>query len=81
MKKVGKVWVLKTLFLGQKVRQKFGNVQKSLETGFSECSEISEILEIVLFWTFRKLRKNDVKLELQNHEKLVPTQKPTQKFG
>jgi hypothetical protein len=36
-------------------------VQKSLETGFSKCSEISEI---VLFQTFQKLWKNDVQLEL-----------------
>ncbi len=42
---------------------------KSLETGFSECSEILEISEIVLFRTFRKLLKNDVKLELWNSQK------------
>jgi hypothetical protein len=35
-------------------------VWKSLETRFSECLEISEI---VLFRTFQKLRKNDGKLE------------------
>ncbi len=49
----------KTLYLDQKV-------QKSLETGFSEHSEISEI---VLFRTFQKLRKNDVKLELRKSRK------------
>jgi len=77
LKKVCKVEYLsqKTLFLGQKVRKfgkslvKFRKVQKSSETGFSECSEISEILEIVLFRTFRKLRKNDVKLELEKLQK------------
>ncbi len=47
----------KTLFLGLKVWKSSEKVKKSLETGFSECSEISEI---VLFRTFRKLRKNDV---------------------
>ncbi len=36
-----------------KVWKKFGN----LETGFSECSEISEIWK---FRTFRKLRKNEI---------------------
>jgi len=41
----------KTLFLGLKVWKKFGKFWKSLETGFSECSEISEI---VLFRTFQK---------------------------
>jgi hypothetical protein len=76
---------LKTLFLGQKVWQKFSKSlervwksSESLETGISECSEI---LEIVLFRTFQKLRKNDVQLELQKREKLVSTQKPTRKFG
>jgi hypothetical protein len=39
-------------------------VQKSSETGYSECSEILEISEIVLFRNFQKLRKNEVKLEL-----------------
>jgi len=56
----------KTPFLGQKVRKKFGKVRKSSETGFSECSEISEI---VLFRNFQKLRKNDVKLELWKSRK------------
>jgi len=45
----------------EKVWKKFGKslekFQKSSETGFSECSEISEI---VLFPTFQKLQKNDV---------------------
>jgi hypothetical protein len=46
--------------------KKFG---KSLETGVSEHSEFTEILEIVLFRTFQKLRKNDVKLELRKSQK------------
>jgi len=41
----------KTLFLGQKVWKMLGKVQKSLETGFTEHLEISEI---VLFQTFQK---------------------------
>jgi len=41
-------------------------VRKSLETGFSEHSEISEI---VLFQTFQKLQKNDFKLELRKSQK------------
>jgi hypothetical protein len=54
--------------------KKFGNFGKSseiLETGFSECLEISEILEILeiseiwKFQTFQKLRKNDVIFELR----------------
>jgi len=45
----------KKLFLGKKV-------WKCLETGFSKHSEI---LEIFIFRTFRKLWKNDVKLELR----------------
>jgi len=67
----------KTLFLGQKlgkslekVREKFGKslekVWKSLETRFSEHSEI---LEIVLFQTFQNLRKHDVKLKLRKSRK------------
>jgi len=35
------------LFLGQKVRKKVRNSSEISETGFSECSEISEI------WKFR----------------------------
>ncbi len=38
---------------------------RSLDTGFSEHSEFIEISEIFLFGTFRKLRKNDDKLELR----------------
>jgi len=45
------------------------NVQKSSERGFSEHSEFTEISEIVLFGTFQKLQKNDVKLELQKLRK------------
>ncbi len=45
-------------------------VQKSSETGFSECSEFTEISEIVLFRTFRKLQKNDVKLEIRKSQYL-----------
>jgi len=65
-KKVCKVWVFesKNPVLGSKILEKFGKssenaekVWKSLETGFSECSEI---LEIVLFRTFWKLQKNDI---------------------
>ncbi len=56
----------KTLFMGQKVWNKFGKVLKSLETGFSKCLEISEI---VLFQTFQKLQKNDVKLKLWKSRK------------
>jgi hypothetical protein len=56
----------KTLFLGQKVWKKFGKVQKSSETGFSKHSEISEI---VLLQNFRKLQKNDDKLELRKSQK------------
>jgi len=41
----------KTLFLGQKVWKKFGKSSESLETGFSEHSEI---LEIFLFQNFQK---------------------------
>ncbi len=46
-----------------------GKVQKSSETGFSEHSEFTEISEIALFPTFRKLRKNDVKLKLRKSQK------------
>jgi len=62
--------------MGQEVQKKFGNVRKcsekvrkSSETGFSECSEILEISEIVLFQTFQKLQKNDVKFELWKSRK------------
>jgi len=87
LKKVCKVEYLsqKTLFLGQKVRKfgkslvKFRKVQKSSETGFSECSEILEILEIVLYRTFQKLRKNDVKLELRKSRKTCSDSKTDSK--
>jgi len=59
----------KTLFLGQKVRKKFGKSSEISESGFSECSESLEISEIVIFRTFRNLRKNDVKLELRKSRK------------
>jgi len=55
--------------LGQKVWKKFGKSLESLETGFSKCSEFTEISEIVLFRTFQKLQKNDVKLKLQKSQK------------
>ncbi len=73
----------KTLFLGQKVRKKFGkvwknigNVWKSSETGFSKHSEISEI---VLILNFQKLQKNDVKLELQKSRKTCSDSKTDSK--
>jgi len=56
----------KTLFLGQKTLFLGQKVRKSLETGFSEHSEISEI---VFFQNFQKLQKNDVKLELRKLQK------------
>ncbi len=55
-----------------KSSEKFGKSLESLETGFSECSEISEI---VLFRNFQKLLKNDVNSNFGNREKLVPTRK------
>jgi hypothetical protein len=76
VKKFGKVQ--------KKIWKKFRNFGKSSEiseTGFSECLEISEI------WKFgnSELSKNYKKMMLnskfENREKLVPTQKPTQKFG
>jgi hypothetical protein len=72
----------KTLFLGQKVwkySEKFGKkFGKSSETGFSECSEISEI---IFFQNFRKLRKNDVKLELWKSRKTRYDSKTDSKAG
>ncbi len=74
-KKVRKVWDFesKNPVFGSKSSEKFKkSLEKvwqssgSLETGFSECSEISEI---VFFQTFEKLRKNDVKLELRKSRK------------
>ncbi len=47
-----------------------------LETGFSECSEISEI---VVFRTFQNLRKNDVKLELWKSRKTLSDSKTDSK--
>ncbi len=46
--------------------EKFGKSSEISESGFSECSESSEISEIVIF---RNLRKNDVKLELRKSRK------------
>ncbi len=64
----------------EKFGKKFGKVRKSsvisekstviLETGFSECLEISEISEIWKFRTFRKLQKNDVLFELRKFENI-----------
>ncbi len=54
-----KVWILTKIVGSEKV-------WKSLKTGFSKHSEI---LEIVLFRTFPKLRKNDVKLGLRKSRK------------
>jgi len=62
----------KNLFLGQKVWIKFRKILEKVwkisEIGFSECSEI---LEIVLFRNFQKLQKNDVKLELRKTDSKV----------
>ena len=73
LKKLRKVWVFesKNPGFGSKSLEK---VWKSLETGFSEHSEI---LEIVLFQNFRKLQKITLNLNSGNCEKLVLTQKPT----
>ncbi len=49
-----------------KSSEKFGKSSEISEIGISECSEISEI---VFFQNFRKLRKNDVKLELRKSRK------------
>ncbi len=68
----------------EKVWKKFGKFWKSLEsleTGFSKCSEFTEISEIVLFQTFQKLQKMILNSNFENHKKLVPTRKPTRKFG
>jgi len=59
----------KSLVKVWKSLEKFGKNRKSSEIGFSKCSEILEILEIVLFRTFQKWWKNDVKLELQKSRK------------
>ncbi len=71
-KKIRKVWVFesKNAIFGSKSSEKFGKVWKSLEKGFSKHSEISE--------NYEKITLN---LNFGNREKLVPTQKPTQKFG
>ncbi len=64
----------KTLFLGQKdgkSSEKFGN----------RVSKHTEISEIVLFRTFRKLQKMMLNSNFGNGEKLVLIQKLTQKFG
>ncbi len=71
-KKLLKVWIFKSknpVFgskSSEKIRKKFRKVWKSSETGFSKHSEISEI---VLFRTFQKLQKNDIKLELRKSRK------------
>ncbi len=67
-KKLRKVWVFesKNPVFGSKSLEKVWKVWKSLETGFSECAEISEI---VLFQNLQKLQKNDVKLKLGKSRK------------
>ncbi len=72
LKKLRKVWVLsqKNPVFGSKSSKKFGKV---LKTGFSEHSEILEISE-----NYEKMMLNS---NFGNHEKLVPTWKPTRKFG
>ncbi len=71
-----------------KSSEKFGKVRKSLEsseiseTGFAEYSEILEILEIVFFSEISEnYEKMMLNLNFGNREKLVPTRKPTRKFG
>jgi len=75
-KKLKKVWVFesKNPVFGSKSSEK---VQKSSETGFSKHSEISEI---VLFQNFRKLQKNDAKLELRKSKKNCSDSKTYSKF-
>jgi len=60
----------KNLVFGSKSLEKARKFRKSSETGFSECSEISE--------NYEKMPLNS---KFENREKLVPTRKPTQKFG
>ncbi len=60
----------------EKVWKKFGKVR---EQGFSEHSEFSKISEIVLFYSFRKLRKNDIKLELRKSQKTCSDSKTDSK--
>ncbi len=53
-----------------------------LKRAISENSELTIILEFVLFQTYQKFRINDVKVELQKlQKKLVPTRKLTRMFG
>ena len=57
----------------EKFRKKFGisleKVWESLETGFSKHSKFTEYSEFVLFRSFRKLQKNDIKIELRKSQK------------
>ncbi len=59
-------WAKKVAKNFGKVQEKFGKSSEILETGFSECSEISEIWK---FRTFQKLQKNDVQLEIRKSQK------------
>ncbi len=78
----------KTLFFGHKVRKSSEKVQKKFgksleisETDFSECSEIRKFRKFgnsELSENFEKMTFNS---KFENREKLVPTQKPTRKFG
>ncbi len=72
MKKFEKVW---------KSLEKFGKVWKSLEKFGNRVFRTFGNLGIVLFQTFQKLQKMELNSNFGYREKLVPTRKPTQKFG
>jgi len=78
LKKLRKVWVYeskKTLLLGQKVLKKFGKVRKQ---GFPNIRKFRKLFYSELSENYEKVTLNS---NFGNREKLVPTQKPTQKFG
>jgi len=68
----------KTLFLGQKVWKKFGKVQKKRFPNIRNLRKFRKLF-------YSKLSKNYEKMTLnsnfENREKLIPTWKPTRKFG
>ncbi len=61
----------KTLFLGQKVWKKFGKVWKQ---GFPNILNFWKFWKL-FYYTFQKVQKNDVKLELQKWQKTCSNSK------
>jgi hypothetical protein len=74
----------KNLLLRQKVwknSERVWKVWKKDRKKFGKGSESSESSEIPNFQNYKNYEKMMFNSKFENHEKLIPTQKPTRKFG